>query len=96
MNYGLALSLKMEAHLAALEARERMGEVVLLDGDDCLEDRALEMAVEEVYEETGRRWKPWAKNGRSCRVGDVILIIDSDTIVPEVCVFCLKVDGGIG
>ncbi|KAJ7850100.1 glycosyl transferase family group 2-domain-containing protein [Mycena leptocephala] len=68
MNYGLALSLKMEAHLAALEARERMGEVVLLDGDDCLEDRALEMAVEEV-----------------CRVGDVILIIDSDTIVPEDC-----------
>ncbi|KAJ7659258.1 glycosyl transferase family group 2-domain-containing protein [Mycena polygramma] len=96
MNYGLALSLKMEAHLAELEARERAGEDVLgwaegeehVGGGDkweCLEDRALEMAVEQVWEETGRRWRPWASNGRSCRVGDVILIVDSDTIVPEDC-----------
>ncbi|KAJ7113089.1 glycosyl transferase family group 2-domain-containing protein [Mycena epipterygia] len=85
MNYGLALSLKMEAKLLELEALERMGEISFDDEDKCLEDRALELAVEQVYEETGCKFKPWARNGRSCRVGDVILIVDSDTIVPEDC-----------
>ncbi|KAK7018371.1 Glyco-trans-2-like domain-containing protein [Favolaschia claudopus] len=86
MNYGLALSLKMEAHLASLIALESSGQhIQLLDGENCLEDRALQMAVEEVFEETGGRWRPWARNGRSCRVGEVILIVDSDTIVPEDC-----------
>ncbi|KAF7344069.1 Glycosyltransferase family 2 protein [Mycena venus] len=87
MNYALALSLKMETHLAELEA---MGEGAWREGSqeggrNYLEDRALEMAVEQVYEETGRRWKPWASNGGACRIGDVILIVDSDTIVPEDC-----------
>ncbi|KAJ7689711.1 glycosyl transferase family group 2-domain-containing protein [Mycena rosella] len=54
MNYGLALSLKMEAQLAALEAAGWES----ADGQ-CIEDRALEMAL--------------------------ILIVDSDTIVPEDC-----------
>ncbi|KAJ7229659.1 glycosyl transferase family group 2-domain-containing protein [Mycena haematopus] len=112
MNYGLALSLKMEAHLARLQAEEAVAmpspthapqtpfssplnsraysySHVSLDGEEgeyeCLEDKALALAVEEVYEETGRRWKPWASNGRACRVGEVILIVDSDTIVPEDC-----------
>ncbi|KAJ6532924.1 glycosyl transferase family group 2-domain-containing protein [Mycena vulgaris] len=85
MNYGLALSLKMEAQLAELEARERMGEMIVDEEVETLEDRALALAVEQVYEENGRKWLPWAKNGRSCRVGDVILIVDSDTIVPEDC-----------
>jgi cellulose synthase/poly-beta-1,6-N-acetylglucosamine synthase-like glycosyltransferase len=80
MNYGLALSLKLERHLAALVA---MGET---DADEVpLEDRALEMAVEELYEENGRRWRPWASNGKSIRIGEIILIVDSDTIVPEDC-----------
>ncbi|KIK65212.1 hypothetical protein GYMLUDRAFT_386618 [Collybiopsis luxurians FD-317 M1] len=81
MNYGLALSLKMEAKLAELEAS---GAGADEDGI-CIEDRALQMAIEEVYEANGKKWKPWACNGRSLRVGDVILIVDSDTIVPEDC-----------
>lgn len=85
MNYGLALSLKMEAQLAELEERERMGELSFDDEEQCIEDRALELAVEQVFQETGGKWKPWARNGRSCRIGDVILIVDSDTIVPEDC-----------
>ncbi|KAJ7186447.1 glycosyl transferase family group 2-domain-containing protein [Mycena filopes] len=85
MNYGLALSLKMEAKLAELEAREAAGEELALGDEEFLEDRALEMAVEEVWEESGQRWRPWAKNGRSCRIGELILIVDSDTIVPEDC-----------
>ncbi|KAF9484563.1 hypothetical protein BDN70DRAFT_797466 [Pholiota conissans] len=78
MNYGLLLTLRMEKHILALEAAE-------YDGELSLEDKALELAIEETYEETGKRWKPWAKNARSLRVGDIILIVDSDTIVPEDC-----------
>jgi hypothetical protein len=83
MNYGLALSLKLEKHLLALEAA---GEEPDADepGVQCLEDRAMEMAIEEIYEESGRRWRPRACNGKSLRMGDIILIVDSDTVVPEV------------
>ena len=81
MNYGLALSLKMEKHILELEAA-----AAATDGsDENIEDRALEMAVEEMYEESGKRWRPWACNGKSLRVGEIILIVDSDTIVPEDC-----------
>jgi hypothetical protein len=54
-------------------------------GDEDLEERALGMAIEEVWEESGRRWRPWAANGRSIRVGEIVLIVDSDTVVPEDC-----------
>lgn len=80
MNYGLALSLKLEAKLLELEESGHLDEH---DGVT-IEDKALELAIEEVYEENGQKWKPWASNGKSLRVGDVILIVDSDTIVPEV------------
>ncbi|OBZ72965.1 hypothetical protein A0H81_07226 [Grifola frondosa] len=86
MNYGLALSLKLERNLLALEA-EAASRSSVGDGleEENLEDRAMEMAVEEIYEESGRRWKPWACNGKSLRMGELILIVDSDTIVPEDC-----------
>ncbi|KAI1784473.1 glycosyl transferase family group 2-domain-containing protein [Ganoderma leucocontextum] len=83
MNYGLALSLKLEKHLLKLEAQESAG--TLDPSDEALEDRALKLAVEETFEESGRRWRPWAENGRSLRVGELILIVDSDTVVPEDC-----------
>ena len=52
-----------------------------------LEDRALVMAVEEVHEAAGKRegFKPWAANGRAMRIGEIILLVDSDTVVPEDC-----------
>lgn len=74
-----ALSLKLERFLAKLEA-----EGVDDDDDESLEDKAMNLAIEEIYEETDRKFKPWACNGKSIRVGEIILIIDSDTIVPEV------------
>lgn len=81
MNYGLALSLKLEKFLAELEVSgEEDG-----PGEQCLEDKAMRMAEEEIYEESGRRFRPWCRNGKSIRVGEIILIIDSDTIVPEDC-----------
>ncbi|TDL23464.1 hypothetical protein BD410DRAFT_857631 [Rickenella mellea] len=52
---------------------------------DCLEERALQMAVEETFVESGGRWKPWACNAKAIRVGEIVLIVDSDTIVPEDC-----------
>ncbi|KAG6836635.1 hypothetical protein H0H93_005662 [Arthromyces matolae] len=81
MNYGLQLSLLMEKHILSLEASGA-------DDDsetDCLEDKALELAVEETYQANGQKWRPWAKNARSIRMGEVVLIVDSDTIVPEDC-----------
>ncbi|KAF9264999.1 hypothetical protein L218DRAFT_986582 [Marasmius fiardii PR-910] len=83
MNYGLALSLRMEQKILELESQEKAGQLQL--GGLSLEDKALQLAIEEVYEDTGKKWKPWACNGKSLRMGDVILIVDSDTIVPEDC-----------
>jgi hypothetical protein len=51
-----------------------------------LEERVLQMAVEETVNENGGRWRPWAANGKTVRVGDIILIVDSHPIVPEVSV----------
>ena len=70
----------MEKHILALESA---GGTLNLDEDD-IEDKALEMAIDEIYEANGRKWKPWANNARSIRMGDIILLVDSDTVVPEV------------
>ena len=80
MNYGLRLSLKLEKHLTELQQTNGVN-----DEFESLEDQAMKLAVEEMYEESGQRFKPWAANGRSLRMGEIILIIDSDTIVPEDC-----------
>ncbi|KAJ7254691.1 glycosyl transferase family group 2-domain-containing protein [Mycena haematopus] len=53
-------------------------------GED-LEERALGLAIEEMYEESGRRFRPWAANGKAARLGEYVLIVDSDTVVPEDC-----------
>jgi hypothetical protein len=70
----------MEKHILALESA---GATPNLDDED-IEDKALEMAIDEVYTANGRKWKPWAKNARSIRMGEIILLVDSDTVVPEV------------
>jgi Glycosyl transferase family group 2 len=89
MNYGLSLSLKMEEIIRRLEL-ERAEKASVEDsassndGDEDIEEQALRMAVDEIFEESGRRFKPWAHNAKALRMGEVILIVDSDTIVPEV------------
>jgi hypothetical protein len=90
MNYGLALSLKMEEIIRRLEIER--GEKISLadnasssdDSAESIEEQALRMAIEETYEENGRRFLPWARNAKALRIGEIILIVDSDTIVPEV------------
>ena len=73
----------LEKHLQALEAA---GE----NGDD-LEERALELAIDEMQETSGGDWRPWARNARSIRIGEIIHLVDSDTVVPEVSrVFALR------
>lgn len=82
MNYGLQLSLLMEKHILELEQSTEPHP----EGEyDCIEDRALVMAIEEVYKNNGEKWRPWAQNARSLRIGEIILIVDSDTVVPEDC-----------
>lgn len=88
MNYGLALSMKLERHLKTLAEAVERGEMAE-DGKECLEDKALTMAVEETFEESERKWRPWASNGKSIRIGEIILIVDADTIVPEVSAACI-------
>jgi hypothetical protein len=90
MNYGLALSLKMEEIIRRLEIER--GEKfsfadtssIASDGVDDIEEQALRMAIEDTYEESGRRFQPWAHNAKALRIGEFILLVDSDTIVPEV------------
>lgn len=81
MNYALALAQSMEKHILELERADETDD----NDDKALEERALEAVVEEIFEKTGKRWKPWATNAKSIRVGELILIVDSDTIVPEDC-----------
>lgn len=69
----------MEKHILGLEASEEKS-----GSSFSLEEKALEMAIDEVYQSTGSKWKPWARNARSLRIGEIVLIVDSDTIVPEV------------
>lgn len=88
MNYGLALSMKLENHLKSLEEAVERGELEESESQS-LEDKALDMAVEEMYQESGQKWRPWAANGKSLRIGEIVLIVDADTIVPEVRAACL-------
>ncbi|KAF8634047.1 hypothetical protein AX17_004311 [Amanita inopinata Kibby_2008] len=53
--------------------------------EDDPEEKALGMAIEEMWEESGRKWRAWAANGKATRIGEIILLVDSDTIVPEDC-----------
>ncbi|KAL4247672.1 Glycosyl transferase family group 2-domain-containing protein [Abortiporus biennis] len=84
MNYGLLLSLKLEKHLLEISRQISEGGEDPDDYDD-LEERALELAIEETFQETGSRYRPWASNAKSIRIGEIILIVDADTLVPEDC-----------
>jgi hypothetical protein len=53
-------------------------------GDEDLEEKALGMAMEEMWEESGQWFRPWAANGWATWLGEVVLLVDSDTVVPEV------------
>ncbi|KAF8902849.1 glycosyl transferase family group 2-domain-containing protein [Mucidula mucida] len=69
---------------------EDMGRMLNIDeglqGDiEDMEELALQMAMEQTYEETGSRFRPWAAFGKGMRMGEIILLVDSDTIVPEDC-----------
>ena len=54
-------------------------------GDEDLEEKALGLAIQEIWEESGQKWRPWAANGRATRIGEIVLVVDSDTVVPEDC-----------
>jgi hypothetical protein len=67
------------------------------DGSGRVEEKALQMAIEEAWEESGRLHRPWAANGRATRMGEMVLLVDSDTVVPEVGFFrCWFGNGGPG
>lgn len=61
-----------------------MGRFLELEGDEDLEELAVQMAMDQVYDESNNRFRPWAAFGKGMRIGEIILVVDSDTIVPEV------------
>ncbi|EIM84964.1 uncharacterized protein STEHIDRAFT_140454 [Stereum hirsutum FP-91666 SS1] len=90
MNYGLSVSLRMESWITKIEEQKARdastGSSETEDDDEEeIEEKALRLALEEIYEENGKKWQPWARNAKSIRMGEIILIVDSDTIVPEDC-----------
>jgi cellulose synthase/poly-beta-1,6-N-acetylglucosamine synthase-like glycosyltransferase len=72
MNFALMISCKVEEKLAAIQRT--------LDWSQHDEAQAYEQALKEVLEEDGRAWADG-----NIRVGDYILLIDSDTRVPADC-----------
>ena len=54
-------------------------------------NKVMCLAEEEIFKESGRWFCPWCRNGKSIHVGQIMLIIDLDMIVPEggVFLFCL-------
>ncbi|KAG6899344.1 hypothetical protein C0993_011083 [Termitomyces sp. T159_Od127] len=52
-------------------------------GAASLEDQALALAIAECAAESG--FRPWAAHGRNVRMGEILLLVDSDTVVPEDC-----------
>jgi hypothetical protein len=62
---------------------EGPGTAAMIRPED-VEERALQLAMEEVWEESGRKYRPWGANGRATRMGEVVLLVDSDTVVPAV------------
>ncbi|KAG1848118.1 glycosyl transferase family group 2-domain-containing protein, partial [Suillus subluteus] len=85
MNYGLALSLKLEKHLKAARRRGAEGGSWMTVNMSVLKIWRWNWPRKEVYNESGGKWRPWANNGKSLRIGEIILIVDADTIVPEDC-----------
>jgi hypothetical protein len=89
MNYGLVLSLKMEEIICRLEIecgkKASLADTTNSDDDaEDIEEQAPCMAVKETYEESGRLHKAWAYNAKVLHISEIILIVDSDSIVPEV------------
>ncbi|KAK9413593.1 hypothetical protein SUNI508_11802 [Seiridium unicorne] len=80
MNYGLAFSIRVEDELHRLqqlecERRECTIEMLTADEDDELYQQALENMI------AADKGKTWAEG--NIRIGELILIIDCDTRVPE-------------
>ncbi|EJD36732.1 hypothetical protein AURDEDRAFT_92601 [Auricularia subglabra TFB-10046 SS5] len=86
MNYGLSLALRMEEILEELMGdAKRVADLGIdlsdpyIDEEAALAGKALELAVDETNGEA------WAAGGKSLRIGEIILLVDSDTQVPEDC-----------
>jgi len=66
------------------------GHALGLKMEDVIWKLALEHAKKTsiTHEESRRRFKPWEDGAKVLRVGEVVLIVDSDTIIPEARLFC--------
>jgi hypothetical protein len=72
MNFAMNLAYNVEERLSEIERPEGW--------TDADEEAAYEQVLEQVVKEDGRAWA-----AGDIRMGDLILIVDSDTRVPEDC-----------
>lgn len=72
MNFALNVAYNVEERLSQIERPEKWTDVD--------EERVYEEILEQVVNEDGRAWA-----AGDIRIGDIILIVDSDTRVPEDC-----------
>lgn len=77
MNFAMDLSLKLEIKLENVQRHDKWTDVL----EEAVYDTCLEEVLAECLLETGH--EAWA--GGSIRMGDLILLIDSDTRVPVDC-----------
>ena len=77
MNFAMDISLKLEAKLEQIDRDEEWTDVK----EEAAYTACLEQVLAEVKENTGH--EAWA--GGNIRMGDLILLIDSDTRVPVDC-----------
>ncbi|KIO11572.1 hypothetical protein M404DRAFT_126638 [Pisolithus tinctorius Marx 270] len=76
MNYALDLSLRLERILEQLQSETSSSRN---------SSGTTPCAPNTLYQESGCLHRPWAANARGTRLGALILLVDSDTAVPEDC-----------
>lgn len=77
MNFAMDVSLKVEGKLEKVDRSDDWTDA----DEDVAYQTAMEQVCQEIFEETGHQ--AWA--GGNIRMGDLILLIDSDTRVPVDC-----------
>lgn len=77
MNFAMDVSLKIEARLEQVDRHTNWTDV----DEDRIYSQSMDDVIQDILEKTGHL--AWA--GGNVRMGDLILLIDSDTRVPTDC-----------
>jgi hypothetical protein len=81
------------SHTNRVEGTGTSTPTLLYDPASDIEEKALNLAIQDIFLSSSKTTsdtpntlhRPWAANGRSIRIGELLLLVDSDTVVPEDC-----------